>query len=118
MKKNLYDHQKIKMEFSQDQESTGHTGPVNGQGPMTGITCNIHTVDPRLGPEHRKLMVDGKSNMVRFGFILMSIWNHPIANHPRNLISPFESLKLNLIGQKIKPKKVISRQFRSLWNFN
>ena len=28
------------------------------------------TVYPCLGPEHRKLMVDGKTNMVRLGFIL------------------------------------------------
>ena len=47
-------------------------GPI-GSGLRYFLLLRVieQTVDPCLGPEHRKLMVDGKTNMVRLGFILI-----------------------------------------------
>ena len=57
------------MEFFQDQGSMD--SPLRSDLRYVLLVSVIEqTVYPCLGPEHRKLMVDGKNNMVRLGFIL------------------------------------------------
>ena len=93
------------MEFFQDQRSTDWRSGLRYCLLVRGIE---QTVDPCLGPEHRKLMVDGKTNMVRLGFILMFYLKS----------SDWMNFKDIWLDEKNKTHKVISKQFLSLWNFN
>ena len=79
----------VKTGLQNEKESLRSSKNKNGILPGSGINVRLiivartqtsllgknvrKTVDPYLGPEHRKLMVDGKQNMVRLGFIMIFV---------------------------------------------